>query len=96
MIDQVNSEADSLYVRLKKWANKKYDFTQNKKLILLDKPNGKIVIKGKFDAYTSTNKYNKTSVGDIYYTLTVILKENRYKYIILAMFLSKTLKTIRL
>ncbi len=82
MVDQVDTEADSLYVRLKKWANLKYDLTKNKKSILLDKPNEKIVLKGKFDAYTATNKYNKTSIGDIHYTLTIILKENRYKYII--------------
>ena len=82
IVDQMETDADSFYIRAKKWADRKYRLASNKKIVLLDKPNEKLVLKAKFDAYTSFNKYNKNMVGDIYFNLTIIFKENKYKYII--------------
>lgn len=82
IIDQSETGPDSFYVRAKKWADKKYNLVKNKKIILLDKPNEKMVLRTKFDAYTSSNKNNKVVVGTINFTLTIIFKEDKYKYII--------------
>ncbi|MBI3235258.1 MAG: DUF4468 domain-containing protein [Bacteroidetes bacterium] len=82
IVDQSETGADSFYVRAKKWADRKYNLVKNKKIVILDKPNEKLVLKGKFDAYTSFNKYNKSIVGTINFNLTIIFKEDKYKYII--------------
>lgn len=82
IVDQVDTDADSFYVRAKKWANKKYGLATSKKPILLDKPNDKLVLSVQFNAYTSFNQYNKVDAGIITFNLTFIFKENKYKYII--------------
>jgi hypothetical protein len=82
IVDQSETGADSFYVRAKKWADKKYGLTKNKKIVMLDKPNDKLVLKVRFDAYTSSNKNNKNLLGYINFNLTIVFKDDKYKYII--------------
>lgn len=82
IVDQSETGADSFYVRAKKWADQKYSLAKNKKMVLLDKPNEKLVLRTRFEAYTSNNKYSKNNIGFINFTLTLIFKDDKYKYII--------------
>lgn len=94
IVDQTETTADSFYVRSKKWADKKYGLSNRtvdkgkrgpsgpKKIILLDKPNEKLVLRAYFDSYQQTNTYNKYVNGQIQFNLTLIFKDDKYKYII--------------
>ncbi len=81
-VDQAETSWDSFYVRAKKWGQRKYNFELNKTLVLLDKPNEKVVWKGHFESYTSTGKYNKVYTGTITFIITLIFMSEKYKYII--------------
>lgn len=82
IVDQTETGADSFYVRAKKWADRKYNLVKNKKLVVMDKPNEKLVVRTRFDAYTSSNKYSRNNIGYINFTLTLIFKDDKFKYII--------------
>ena len=82
VVDQTETGLDSFYVRAKKWCDRKYNLQKNKKMVLFDKPNEKLILKGHFDSYTSTGKYNKVYNGTITFQMTLIFKDDKYKYII--------------
>jgi hypothetical protein len=82
IIDQTETGADSFYVRAKKWADRRYALAKNKKMVLLDKPNEKLVLRASFPAYSSMNKNNRLYNGTVEFTLTLIFKDDKYKYII--------------
>jgi len=82
IVDQTETQADSFYLRAKRWANGKYQLSKNKKLILLDKPNEKLIVRARFASVPAGNKYSRQSNGFIVFNLTLIFKDEKYKYII--------------
>ncbi len=82
IVDQTETAADSFYLRAKRWANGKYQLAKNKKLILLDKPNEKLVLRARLACTPAGNQYSKQSNGFIVFNLTLIFKDEKYKYII--------------
>ncbi len=84
IVDQKETEADSFYLRAKRWANARYQLSKNKKLILLDKPNEKLVIRARFPCTPAGGKYSKQSNGFIVFNLTLIFSRDgaKYKYIV--------------
>lgn len=82
IVDQADTQADSFYLRAKRWANAKYQLAKNKKLILLDKPNEKLVLRARLDCTPAGSQYSKQSNGFIVFNLTLIFKDEKYKYII--------------
>lgn len=82
VVEQPESTSDSLYLRAKKWATKKFNGNVGSKVLFeVDKKNQKVVINGFLPAY-SYAKYTKRQVGNFYFKLTFWLKEERYKYTI--------------
>ncbi len=84
VVDQAETQADSFYLRAKRWANAKYKLSKNKKLILLDKPNEKLVLRARFPCTPAGGKYSKQSNGYIVFNLTLIFSPDgqKYKYIV--------------
>lgn len=84
IVEQPESQADSLYIRAKRWAVK--NFTKNgeksKEIFEVDKKDNKLVIKGYIDAYVYGSKYSKKNLGYHMFTITIWIKEGRYKYTI--------------
>lgn len=82
IVDQTETQADSFYLRAKRWANNKYQLSKNKKLILLDKPNEKLIIRARFASIPAGGQYSRQPNGYIVFNLTLIFKDEKYKYII--------------
>lgn len=84
VVEQEESQADSLYERAKKWAVK--NFTKfgekSKEIFEIDKKGAKIVVNGYIDAYMYSGKYSKKNFGYHNFKMTILIKEGRYKYII--------------
>jgi len=88
VIEQDESGSDSLYIRTKRWAEKKF----GKGLTYeLDKRNQKLVMKLVLPAYAYKNSYSRRSIGNYEFRMSVLVKEGRYKYI-LNNFVHETLK----
>ena len=71
--------SDSLYIRAKRWATKKFT-GGTKALFDVDKKNTKIVVNAWMPAYAYSNKYTKRLIGKYEFKMTVWIKEGRYKY----------------
>ena len=79
VVEQEESGSDSLYIRAKKWATKKFA-GGTRSTFDLDKKNQKLVINGWLPAYAYSNKYTKRSIGKYEFKLVLWIKEGRYKY----------------
>lgn len=79
VIEQEESGSDSLYIRAKRWAQKRFD-KNDKSLFELDKKNQKVVINGVLTAYRYRSKYTRREIGRYEFKMTVWIKEGRYKY----------------
>lgn len=73
------TSSDSLYLRAKKWATKRFT-GGTKALFDLDKKNTKIVVNAWMPAYAYSNKYSKRNIGKYEFKMTIWIKEGRYKY----------------
>lgn len=79
VVEQEETGSDSLYIRAKKWATKK--FTGGSKAPFdVDKKNQKLVINGWIPAFAYGNKYTKRDIGKFEFKMSVWIKEGRYKY----------------
>lgn len=84
IVEQPESQADSLYIRAKRWAVKSFTKPgeKAKDLFEVDKKDNKLVIRGYIDAFVYGSKYSKRNMGYHMFTMTVWIKEGRYKYTI--------------
>ncbi len=71
--------SDSLYIRAKRWATKKFAGS-TKAIFETDKKNVKIVMNAWMPANAYPNKYTKRPIGKYEFKMTVWIKEGRYKY----------------
>lgn len=78
--EEPESSSDSLYYRAKKWATKKF-VGGGKALFEIDKKSQKLVINGIIPAYVY-GKYSKREIGKFEFKMTVLFREERYKYTI--------------
>ena len=82
VVDVDTTSAKILYGRAWSWAN---GFYVNPKDVIREasKEKGSILIKARYRIYSSPDKEGtKAYVGDVMYTLTLEVKENKYRYII--------------
>lgn len=79
VIEQEETGSDSLYVRARRWANKKFG-KNDKSVFEIDKKNQKLVINGTITAYRYGSKYTKRDIGKYHFKMTVMIKEGRYRY----------------
>jgi hypothetical protein len=73
------TSSDSLYVRAKRWAAKRFA-GGGKTLFDVDKKNQKLVINGWMPAYAYGSKYTKRNIGKYEFKMSVWFREGRYKY----------------
>ncbi|MCU0421231.1 MAG: DUF4468 domain-containing protein [Bacteroidia bacterium] len=79
VVEQEETNSDSLYTRAKRWANNKFG-KLSKVLFEIDKKNNKLVINGVINAYVYNSKNTKRMIGTHQFKMTVWLKEGRYRY----------------
>lgn len=91
IVEQEETSPDSFYVRAKKFLTKRFKIPVDKKgnwvdkehrIVRLDSVDTKIVLLVTIPAFTTKNKYNRIENGKIQFLLTLIFKDDRYKYII--------------
>lgn len=80
VMEEPESSSDSLYFRAKKWAAKTFA-GGGKALYELDKKSQKLVINGFIPAY-SYGKYGKREIGRHLFKMTILFREERYKFTI--------------
>lgn len=78
VVEQEESGSDSLYIRAKKFGET--IFGKDKTRFELQKYGQKLIMTGSITAYSYANKYNKKSIGQYEFKMTVLIKEGRYKY----------------
>lgn len=73
------TKANELYSIAKSWFAEKYNSAQDV-IQLDDKENGKIIGKGKFKYNSNVFSYSNGTKGYISYTISIAVKDGRYKY----------------
>lgn len=90
IVEQAETSPDSFYVRAKKFLTARFKIPVDKKgrwidkehkIVRLDSVDTKIVLLVTIPAYTTKNKFNRIENGKIQFLLTLIFKDDRYKYI---------------
>jgi hypothetical protein len=77
VVEQEDSPSDSIYLRAKKWIEKRWGKSVK---FEADKRSQKIVFNAFLPAYKYTNKYTKSPMGRYTFKISIWIKEGRYKY----------------
>lgn len=78
VVEQEESPSDSIYLRAKKWIERRWGKSIKMET---DKRNQKLVFIVSIPAYKYTNKYTKSPMGRYSFKLSLWIKEGRYKYV---------------